>query len=67
MYDKAGTVLRVETVINNPEGFRVRKSVRRRGEAVSHLDHVVGRRDQVIRREEDLESVTRTDEQTMNR
>jgi hypothetical protein len=31
MYDKAGAVLRIETVINNPEGFRVRKSVRRRG------------------------------------
>ena len=24
MYDKAGLVLRVETVINNPEEFRVR-------------------------------------------
>jgi hypothetical protein len=28
MYDK-GTVLRVETVINNPEEFRVRRRVRR--------------------------------------
>ena len=31
MYDKAGCVLRIETVINNPNEFRVRKSVRRRG------------------------------------
>ncbi len=31
MYDKAGVVLRVETVINNPEDFRVRKSVLRQG------------------------------------
>jgi hypothetical protein len=31
MYDKAGVVLRVEMVINSPEDFRVRKSVRRRG------------------------------------
>ncbi len=31
MYDKAGVALRIETVINNPEDFRVRKSVRRRG------------------------------------
>ncbi len=29
MYDKAGSVLRVETVINEPEAFRVRKRVRR--------------------------------------
>jgi len=29
MYDKAGMVLRVETVINNPEYFRVRRTVRR--------------------------------------
>jgi hypothetical protein len=29
MYDKAGTVLRVEMVINNPEEFRVRKRVMR--------------------------------------
>lgn len=29
MYDKAGMVLRIETVINNPEYFRVRKTVRR--------------------------------------
>lgn len=35
MYDKAGVVLRIETVINNPEGFRVRKSVRRRGKPVT--------------------------------
>ena len=32
MYDKAGLVLRIETVINNPEYFRVRKTVRRSGE-----------------------------------
>lgn len=31
MYDKAGMVLRVEMVINNPEEFRVRKCVTRRG------------------------------------
>lgn len=31
MYDKAGLVLRVETVINNPEDFRVRKRVTRKG------------------------------------
>jgi hypothetical protein len=31
MYDKAGIVLRVETVINNPEEFRVRKRVTRKG------------------------------------
>jgi hypothetical protein len=31
MYDKAGLVLRIETVINNPTEFRVRKKVRRSG------------------------------------
>ena len=31
MYDKAGLVLRIETVINNPEEFRVRKQVLRDG------------------------------------
>jgi hypothetical protein len=31
MYDKAGWILRVETVINDPEEFRVRRRVRRRG------------------------------------
>ena len=31
MYDKAGMVLRIETVINNPEDFRVRRKVMRRG------------------------------------
>ena len=31
MYDKAGLVLRVETVINNPEEFKVRKKVTRKG------------------------------------
>jgi hypothetical protein len=29
MYDKAGSVLRVETVINDPEAFKVRRQVRR--------------------------------------
>jgi hypothetical protein len=32
MYDKAAMVLRIETVINNPEWFRVRRNVIRRGE-----------------------------------
>jgi hypothetical protein len=32
MYNKAGLVLRVETVINQPEEFRVRRRVRRRGQ-----------------------------------
>ena len=31
MYDKAGMVLRVETVINDPREFRVRRRVRRKG------------------------------------
>jgi len=31
MYDKAGIVLRVETVINNPEEFRVRRNIHRKG------------------------------------
>ena len=31
MYDKGGLVLRIETVINNPEEFRVRKQVLRDG------------------------------------
>jgi hypothetical protein len=31
MYDKAGLVLRIETVINNPGEFRVRRKVRRNG------------------------------------
>lgn len=31
MYDKSGLVLRIETVINNPEEFRVRKQVSRKG------------------------------------
>ena len=31
MYDKAGLVLRIETVINNPEEFKVRKKVTRKG------------------------------------
>jgi hypothetical protein len=33
MYDKAGLVLRVETVINNPEEFKVRKKVIRQGQS----------------------------------
>ena len=35
MYDKAGSVLRVETVINQPEAFKVRKRVRRKGRRVT--------------------------------
>ncbi len=35
MYDKAGVVLRVETVINQPGEFRVRRRVRRRGRRVT--------------------------------
>jgi len=31
MYDKFGQVLRIETVINNPREFKVRRRVRRRG------------------------------------
>ncbi len=31
LYDKAGLIVRVETVINAPEEFRVRRRVRRRG------------------------------------
>jgi hypothetical protein len=31
MYDKSGLVLWVETVINNPEEFRVRKTASRKG------------------------------------
>jgi len=34
MYDKAGTVLRVEMVINNPEYFKVRKKVVRKNKEV---------------------------------
>lgn len=33
MYDKSGLVLRVETVINNPEEFKVRKWVTRQGKS----------------------------------
>jgi hypothetical protein len=32
MYDKQGTVLRIETTINNPRRFKVRRSVTRQGE-----------------------------------
>ncbi len=35
MYDKAGSVLRVETVINEPEAFKVRKRVRRGDKTVT--------------------------------
>ena len=34
MYDKAGSVLRLEMVINKPEGFTVRKQVTRKGKKV---------------------------------
>src|SRR5437773_7186324 len=34
MYDKAGSVLRLEMVMNNPEGFTVRKQVTRKGKKV---------------------------------
>lgn len=34
MYDKQGTVLRIETTINNPKRFKVRRKVTRRGEEV---------------------------------
>jgi hypothetical protein len=34
MYDKAGSVLRLEMVINKPEGFSVRKEVTRNGKKV---------------------------------
>jgi hypothetical protein len=34
MYDKAGSVLRIEMVINSPEEFKVRKRVTRRGKEV---------------------------------
>src|SRR5262249_49572846 len=34
MYDKAGSVLRLEMVINEPEGFKVRKQVTRHGKKV---------------------------------
>ncbi len=35
MYDKAGLIVRVETVINAPEEFRVRRRLRRRGRQVT--------------------------------
>src|SRR3989442_6216718 len=35
LYDKAGLIVRVETVINAPEEFRVRRRVRRRGRQVT--------------------------------
>jgi hypothetical protein len=34
MYDKAGSVLRLEMVINEPEGFKVRKQVMRNGKKI---------------------------------
>src|SRR5881628_783454 len=34
MYDKSGSVLRLEMVINEPEGFTVRKQVTRKGKKV---------------------------------
>src|SRR3954452_20630840 len=42
MYDKSGLVLRVETVINNPEEFRVRKQVLRKGRR--HTERVATRK-----------------------
>lgn len=35
MYDKFGCILRIETVINNPGEFKVRRSGRRKGEIVT--------------------------------
>jgi hypothetical protein len=35
MYDKAGSILRIELVINQPEEFRVRRRVRRNGKRVT--------------------------------
>ena len=35
MHDKAGSVLRVETVINQPEAFKVRKHVQHKGQRVT--------------------------------
>jgi hypothetical protein len=35
MYDKSGSVLRVETVINQPEAFKMRKRVWRKGQRVT--------------------------------
>ncbi len=35
MYDKAGSVLRVETVNNQPDAFKVRKRVQRKGKRVT--------------------------------
>ena len=35
MYEKAGFVLRIETVLNQPEEFRVRRRVRRGGRRVT--------------------------------
>ena len=35
IYDKAGSVLRVETVINQPDAFKVRKRVQRKGKRVT--------------------------------
>ena len=34
MYDKAGRVLRIETTINNPRRFRVRRTARRKGQKI---------------------------------
>jgi hypothetical protein len=34
MYDKQGSVLRIETTINNPQRFKARRTVTRRGEPV---------------------------------
>jgi hypothetical protein len=34
MYNKEGSVLRVETVINQPDEFKIRRRVRRQGRHV---------------------------------
>jgi len=40
MYDKQGTVLRIETTINNPKRFKVRRKVTRQGEEVVAWVHM---------------------------
>src|SRR5437867_13297290 len=37
MYNKAGSVLRLETVMNEPDGFTVRKQATRNGQKVMRL------------------------------
>ena len=44
-YDKAGSVLRLEMVINEPAGFKVRKQVVRKGRKIMEWDDMLqGRR-----------------------